>query len=34
MKVFEIDMKIKIEENRLNLDPSFLNKYKNKLRII
>ena len=34
MKVFEIDMKIKIKENRLNFDPSFINKYKNKLRIL
>ena len=34
MKVFEIDMKIKINENRLNFDPSFINKYKNKLRIL
>ena len=34
MKVFEIDMKIKIKENRLNFDSSFINKYKNKFRII
>ena len=34
MKVFESDMKIKKEENGLNFDPSFINKYKNKLRVI
>ena len=33
MKVFEYDMKIKKEKNRLNFDISFINRYKNKLRI-
>ena len=33
MKVFEFDMKIKKEKNRLNFDISFINRYKNKLRI-
>ena len=34
MRVFKFDMKIKKDINKLNFDVSFINKYKNKLRII
>ena len=34
MRVFKFDMKIKKDINKLNFDASFINKYKNKLRII
>ncbi len=34
MKVFKFDMNIEKKTNSLNFDPCFINKYKNKLRII